>query len=140
MSIIDSSVNINSSNTSVNNIINNNNYKEKVKGQIKIMKKFTVLTLFSLFFTIFSIIFAIMALSVLGSITTNSKIPIASYMTCLSIDNFVSLLCVTLQYDVGINKTLYDICCKKCQNISIVGGCNDEQIKNIEVIAKEFQV
>ena len=104
-----------------------------IDAQLKMMIKFTVLTCFSLAITLNLFILSVILWNYLIFAVEDTLTVCLVYFTLNYIDMFISLFCLSLQYDYGYNGKIYSICCKRYEKIQIIRGCGQHK-KNMQLV------
>ena len=104
-------------------------------GQLKMMIKFTVLTCFSLVITVNLFILSVVLWNYLIFVVEDTLTLCLLYFTLNYIDMFISLFCLSLQYDYGNNVKIYSFCCERYEKIQSIRGCGQHE-KNLQVSQK----
>ena len=124
----------------VNHVPISNTAMVKIRKILLLRNRFTILTCFSLGFTLFALIFDLIRYLFLTSVTShshNSYIMGYLYFTTLIFNNFVDILCISLQFsfDNKIYHFIYNCICKhfeKCKMMQYNANVSQMQL-NVKI-------
>ena len=105
----------------------NININHKHTMFLKVLKRLTVLTYFSLVMTVLNIAMLI-STDVIIRVTMSNESKLTEIITtlCLLVDNEITMICLVLQFPLKnvILKWIYAKCCQRLENCSICHNCN----------------